>query len=138
MSDLKPSNTREALIAEMLGDIHVSIEKFEQVLSALKEVDNTLGANTKALTDAIQKYQEQINEMAARLRVETAAMLTKTTEHAAAVLVGQQTSVLQQAATLAIRKAIKENLSAMLIKYMAITSIITTCVISAVIAIVIN
>ena len=62
-------------------------------------------------------------------------MLTKTTEHAATALVGQQTAVLQDAATNAVRKAIQDGLGSRLRKYFAI-AVIASGIISGAIVVV--
>ena len=135
MSDSKPSNTRETLIAELLGDVQVAIGQLERAIVAGQKLDGTLERNTNSLTTATEKYRQQVDDMAARLRVETAAMLTKTTEHAATALVGKQTAVLQDAATNAVRKAIQDGLGSRLRKYFAI-AVIASGIISGAIVVV--
>ena len=134
MSDKPPSTTREALIAEMLGDLQVAIGRLEEAIAAGNRLDNTLGVSTQALTTATENYRVQINDMVARLRVETSAMLTKTTEHAANALVGKQTVVLQEAATNAVRKAIQDGLGRRVRKYFVI-AVLVSGALSAVIVI---
>ena len=135
MSDKPPSNTREALIAELLGDVQLAIDKADNAIAAAGALDKTLGASTAALNSAIENYRAQVNDMMARLRVETATMLTKTTEHAANALVGKQTVVLQEAATNAVRQAIADGIGRRAGLYLAIGSL-GSALISATIVIV--
>ena len=135
MSDKPPSNTREALIAELLGDVQLAIDKADNAIAAAGALDKTLGASTAALNSAIENYRAQVNDMMARLRVETATMLTKTTEHAANALVGKQTVVLQEAATNAVRQAIADGIGRRAGFYFAISSL-GSALISAAIVIV--
>ena len=135
MNEKAASTKREALIAELLGDVQVAIVQLEKAISAGQKLDGTLERNTISLTTATEKYRLQVDDMAARLRVETAAMLTKTTEHAATALVGKQTAVLQDAATNAVSKAIRDGLGSRLRKYFAI-AVIASGLLSAVIVIV--
>ena len=135
MSEKAASTKREALIAEMLGDVQVAIAQLERAIAAADRLDGTLSANTNALTAATEKYRLQVDDIAARLRVETAAMLTKATEHAANALVGKQTTVLQEAATKAVRKAIQDGLGSRLRKYFAI-AVVASGILSAAIVIV--
>ena len=135
MNEKAASTKREALIAELLGDVQVAIVQLEKAISAGQKLDSTLERNTISLTTATEKYRLQVDDMAARLRVETAAMLTKTTEHAATALVGKQTAVLQDAATNAVSKAIRDGLGSRLRKYFAI-AVIASGLLSAVIVIV--
>lgn len=135
MSDAKPSTTRDALIAELLGDLQGAIGKLEQAIEAGNRLDKALGGSTNALTAATEKYRLLIDDMAARLRVETAAMLKTATEHAANALVGQQTAVLQQAATGAVSKAIQDGLGSRLRKYF-VMGVLVSGVLSAALVIV--
>ena len=129
-----PSTAREAMIAEILGDLEVAIDRLEEAIAAGNRLDKTLGVSTQALTTAGENYRVQINDMVARLRVETSAMLIKTTEHAANALVGKQTLVLQAAATNAVRKAIQDGLGRRLRKYFVI-AVLLSGVLSAAIVI---
>ena len=134
MNENAASTKREALIAELLGDVQVAIGQLERAIVTGQKLDGTLERNTTALTTATEKYRLQVDDMAARLRVETAAMLTRTTEHAAAALVGKQTLVLQEAATNAVRKAIQDGLGRRLRQYFVI-AVLVSGALSAVIVI---
>lgn len=101
----QPSTAREALLAELLGDVHRLIERVESA-------DKSARATAEALTEATTQYRGQVDEMTARLRAETASIITQTTDHAAKALVGQQAATLQKAAAIAMEK----TLSAQLIK----------------------
>lgn len=95
----KPNNAKEALLAELLGDVQVVLERLEQA-------DQSAKATALSITEATMQYHSQIDDMVARLRVETASIVLKTTEHAAKSLVGQQQATLQTAATQAVKNAI--------------------------------
>lgn len=95
----QPSTVREALLAELLGDIQVALTRLDQV-------DQSARATADAINRANELYRQQINAMVEKLRTETASIVLKTTEHAANSLVGQQQATLQTAATRAIQKAL--------------------------------
>jgi hypothetical protein len=95
----KPSNAKEALLAELLGDVQALLVRLEQADQSAKET-------ASAVTDATAQYRAQVDELVSKLRAETAAIVLKTTEHAAQSLVGQQQATLQKAATLAMQQAI--------------------------------
>jgi hypothetical protein len=95
----KPSNAREALLAELLGDVQTLLVRLEQA-------DQSAKATADAVTDATAQYRGQVDQLVSKLRAETAAIVLKTTEHAARSLVGQQQATLQKAATLAMQQAI--------------------------------
>lgn len=99
----KPSNAKEALLAELLGDVQV-------LLGRLEQADQSAKATASAVTEATAKYREQVDELVTRLRTETASIVLKTTEHAAQSLVGQQQATLQKAATQAMQQAINTQM----------------------------
>jgi len=98
----KPSNAREALLAELLGDV-------QALLARLEQADQSAKATAAAVTDATAQYRGQVDELVNRLRTETASIVLKTTEHAAQSLVGQQQATLQKAATQAMQQALSEQ-----------------------------
>lgn len=99
----KPSNAREALLAEMLGDVHT-------LLARLEQADQSAKATATAVTDATAQYRKQVDDLVSMLRSETASIVLKTTEHAAQSLVGQQQATLQKAAMHAMQHAISAHL----------------------------
>lgn len=103
MSDRAPSTAREALIAELLGDVQVLLVRLEQA-------DTSTQATTAALNDATAQYRGQVDGMVARLRAETANVIMQATQQASRTLVDQQTETLQKAATAAIQKALTVEL----------------------------
>lgn len=97
----KPSNAREALLAELLGDV-------QTLLARLEQADQSARATAAAVTHATAQYRGQVDELVSKLRAETASIVLKTTEHAAQSLVGQQQATLQKAATQAMQQALSE------------------------------
>ena len=100
-----PSNTREALIAELLGDMSAVLDRSTAVLQGIKEAEASTLVTTEALREATQNYRSQVDEQVTRLRAETSNMIAKATDAAAQAVVGQQTAVLERAANVAIQKA---------------------------------
>lgn len=98
----KPSNAREALLAELLGDV-------QELLARLEQADQSAKATATAVTDATAQYRDQVDALVQKLRAETASIVLKTTEHAAQSLVGQQQATLQKAATQAMQQALSEQ-----------------------------
>lgn len=96
----RPSSTaKEALIAELLGDVQI-------LLGRLEQADTSTKATTAALNAATAQYQGQVDGMVTKLRAETANVIMQATEQAAKTMVGQQTETLQRAATAAMQKAL--------------------------------
>jgi len=96
---VKSSNAKEALLAELLGDVQTLLTRLEQADQSAKET-------ACAVTEATAQYRDQVDELVKTLRSETSSIVLKTTEHAAQSLVGQQQATLQKAATQAMQQAI--------------------------------
>jgi F0F1-type ATP synthase membrane subunit b/b' len=104
------TNAREALVAELLGDVQTLLDRFEQVGTQLAKADANAQATAAALNAATAQYRAQVDEMVARLRAETSSIITHTTQHAAETLVNQQSAMLQQAAINAMQHAFATEL----------------------------
>lgn len=100
------STTREALLAELLGDVKLALDRVDVLRKELNTVDASVRATADALTEATCVYRAQVDDSVARLRVEMSAVIVNATEHAAKTLVSQQTTTLQQAARLALKQAL--------------------------------
>lgn len=100
------STTREALLAELLGDVNLALDRIDDLRRELNAVDASARATADALTEATKVYRAQVDDSVSRLRLEMSAVIVKATEHAAKTLVGQQTATLQQAARLALKQAL--------------------------------
>lgn len=98
----KPGTAREALLAELLGDVQILLGRLELADKSAKET-------AIAVTQATAQYRSQVDELVGKLRTETASIILKTTEHAAQSLVGQQQETLQKAASLAMQSALTEQ-----------------------------
>ena len=99
MNPRPPSTAKEALIAELLGDVQVMLGRLEQA-------DVSTQATAAALTEATAQYRGQVDGMVSKLRAETANVIMQATEQAAKTMVGQQAETLQKAATVALQKAL--------------------------------
>lgn len=99
MSPQTPSTAKEALIAELLGDVQI-------ILARLEQADINTKATTNALNEATARYQDNVDSMVVKLRSETANVIMQATDQAAKTMVGKQTETLQEAATAAMQKAL--------------------------------
>ena len=98
----KPGTAREALLAELLGDVQILLGRLELADKSAKET-------AIAVTQATAQYRNQVDELVGKLRTETASIILKTTKHAAQSLVGQQQETLQKAASQAMQSAFTEQ-----------------------------
>jgi DNA-binding ferritin-like protein len=132
-----PRSTREALMAELFGDVDKLLKRCEAIPDQVAQAADRITASTQALDGAGEQYRARINEIAERMRVETSTMLVKVTNQAATTLVQKQSAFLQEAATIAIRNAIAKELGATLRKYsvLLVCTIIASSLLSAVIVV---
>jgi hypothetical protein len=132
-----PRTTREALMAVLFGEVDNLFRRCEAIPDQVAQAAERITASTQALDVAGEQYRARINEIAERMRAETATMLVKVTDQAATTLVQKQTAFLQEAATIAIRNAIDKELGAKLRKYfvLLIVAIIASSLLSAVIVV---
>jgi len=56
------STIKEALIAELLSDLHVAIQKTEEAINSASEVEEKISGATKALIVAAERYKTVINQ----------------------------------------------------------------------------
>ena len=104
----QPHTAREALLAELLGDVHVLLERVASLQGDLSKAETGAKQTVAALVNANDQYRQQVDNLMARLRVEFAGLLTTATTHA----VGQQATALQQAAVVAMRQAVSADIAA--------------------------
>ena len=112
-----PRSTREALLAELFGDVDQLLNRCEAIPVQVAQAAERITASTQALDGAGEAYRARINEIAERMRGETSAMLVRVTDQAATTLVQKQTAFLQEAATIAIRNALERELEVRLRRY---------------------
>lgn len=101
-----PATAREALLAELLGDVQHVAQRVEMLLDRLSAADTDATNTAAALKQASAEYRHQVDDMLARLRVEFAQLLATAAQHAVGQLAERQTTALQQGAVAAVRQAL--------------------------------
>lgn len=106
MSSSPTSTTaREALLAELIGDVQKLWEK-------LDAASGSATATADALQKATQAHEAQIDATLDRVRLEFGRLILQTTEKAAEALVAPQTNALQAAAVRAMSLALTSSVRA--------------------------
>lgn len=125
-------------MAELFGDVDKLLNRCEAIPAQVSQAAERITASTQALDGAGEAYRARINEIAERMRAETATMLVRVTDQAATTLVQKQTAFLQEAATVAIRHALDRELGARLRQYYSrlIIAIVACSLLGAVIVVV--
>ena len=124
-------------MAELFGDVDQLLHRCEAIPAQVAAAAERITTSTQALDGAGEQYRARINEIAERMRGETAAMLVRVTDQAATTLVQKQTAFLQEAATVAIRNAMDRELGTKLRQYHVrlLGTIVACSILSAVIVV---
>lgn len=124
-------------MVELFGDVDQLLQRCEAIPAQVAQATDRITASTQALDGAGEQYRARINEIAERMRTETAAMLVRVTDQAATTLVQKQTTFLQEAATIAIRNALDRELGVRLRQYyLRLVGAIVVCSLLSVIIVV--
>lgn len=104
----QPHTAREALLAELLGDVQVLLERVASLQGDMGRAEAGAKHTVAALVEANEQYRRQVDDLMARLRVEFSGLLTTATAHA----VGLQAQAMQDSAVLAVRQAVSADSAA--------------------------
>lgn len=106
MNGMPPGSTaREALLAELIGDVQKLWEKLDAASASAT-------ATADALQKATQAHEAQIDATLDKVRAEFSRLIVQATEKAAEALVAPQTSALQAAAVKAMSQALTQSVRA--------------------------
>jgi septal ring-binding cell division protein DamX len=98
MSNTNPATKREALLAELIGDMHGLLSRADSIIKEVEKLDTSIKNSTSALAAATVQHREAIDVTVSTIKKETSNLLISATDQAAKAVVGQQTNVLEQAA----------------------------------------
>jgi len=106
MTGMPPGSTaREALLAELIGDVQKLWEKLDAASASAT-------ATADALQKATQAHEAQIDTTLDKVRAEFSRLIVQATEKAAEALVAPQTNALQAAAVKAMTQALTQSVRA--------------------------
>ena len=98
-----PRTTREALIAEMLGDLDTLLARVEALPVAVGAAEERLGATVAALHDAGDKYRLAVTAFNEQAKADLTEYLDRKTAQVAAKTIDEQRAALQEVARAAFR-----------------------------------
>lgn len=101
----EPRTTREALIAEILGDLDGLLARAEQLPRTIADAETRIARTVTALDDAGTRFRDAAAASSEQTRNELVDFLHRTSKEAASVAVGEQRAALHEAARLALRTA---------------------------------
>lgn len=85
----EPTTSREALVAELVGDQRLVIERIDGLLDHMDRTEVSYQATAANMNQAGMAYRAGVDDMLARVRAEFASLLTKITDHAASTVLTQ-------------------------------------------------
>lgn len=107
-----PRTTREALIAELLGDVDGLIARVEALPALITAAEETLSGTVTVLDNAGDNYRLAVTAFTEQAKTDLAEYLDLKTSQAglvAAKTVEEQRSALQEAASLAFRSQVSDR-----------------------------
>jgi hypothetical protein len=104
-----PRTTREALIAELLGDVDALLARVEQLPHAVREAEATLRGTVTALEDAGDKYRMAVTAFNEQAKAELTQHLDRKAAEVTSKTVDEQRAALQSAARSAFASVASEN-----------------------------
>lgn len=109
MAEGKPTTAREALLAELLGDVQALLHKADAVGASVREAAELAQNAASALQSESARHRDGVDDMLKRTRVEFAAVLTTTMDASVSALASKQSKALEAAAVRAIAAAIDKE-----------------------------
>lgn len=104
-----PNTAREALIAEMLGDLDSIIQRAERLPAMVDAAEGKLTATAKALESAGDKYRLAVTAFNEEAKAELSEYLDRKTTQAVAKTLEENKAAMQDAARLAFRSEASEK-----------------------------
>lgn len=104
-----PNTAREALIAEMLGDLDSIIQRAERLPDIVDAAEGKLTASAKALESAGDKYRLMATAFTEEAKAELSEYLDRKTTQAVAKTTEEIKAAMQEAARLAFRSEASEK-----------------------------
>lgn len=104
-----PNTAREALIAEMLGDLDSIIQRAERLPDIVDAAEGKLTASAKALENAGDKYRLAVTAFNEEAKAELSEYLDRKTTQAVAKTLEESKAAMQDAARLAFRSEASEK-----------------------------
>ena len=98
-----PRTSREALIAEMLGDLDTLLARVEALPAAVGAAEEKLGATVAALHDAGDRYRLAVTAFNEQAKADLTEYLDLKTVQVAAKTIDEQRAALQEVARAAFR-----------------------------------
>jgi hypothetical protein len=98
-----PRTTREALIAEMLGDLDLLLARVEALPALIATAEERLTSTVTALDNAGDKYRMAITAFTEQAKTELAEYLDRKTIEVSSKTVEEQRAAIQEAARVAFR-----------------------------------
>jgi hypothetical protein len=108
-----PRTTREALVAEILGDVDVLLARVERVTEEIRAAERQVGATAATLNEAGDKYRLAITAFTDQAKTELTQFLQRKAGEVASKTVDEQRSAIQEAARHAFKSEASDKATAL-------------------------
>lgn len=104
-----PQTTREALVAEMLGDLDSLLSRVEQLLVALSHSEKKTISTIKALDDAGDKYRIAVDTFNQQAKADLSEFIHEKAIDTASKTIEEQRAALQEIARSTLQSVVKDT-----------------------------
>ena len=104
-----PQTSREALVAEMLGDLDGLLSRVEQLLVALNHSEKKTISTIKALDDAGDKYRDAVAAFNQQAKADLSEFMQEKAIDTALKTIEEQRAALQEIARTALQSVVKDS-----------------------------
>jgi hypothetical protein len=108
-----PRTTREALVAEILGDVDMLLARAEQVTKDIQSAEKQVAVTTATLNEAGDRYRLAITAFTDQARTELTEFLQRKAGEVASKTVDEQRSAIQEAARHAFKSEASDKATAL-------------------------
>lgn len=107
--DSKPKTSREALFAELFGDVDKLLLRVEALPNTISESESKIKATIEILETSSDKYRTAITEFTNQAKIELSDYLDRKTSEVTSKTTEEQRAAIQEAARLAFRSEASES-----------------------------
>ena len=108
-----PRTTREALVAEIIGDVDLLLARVERVTDEIRAAERQVGATAATLNEAGDKYRLAITAFTDQAKTELTQFLQRKAGEVASKTVEEQRSAIQEAARHAFKSEASDKATAL-------------------------
>lgn len=106
----RPTTAREALVAELIGDVATLLERMESLRPAVDEATQALVDAAERVAGSVGPFQTQVAGVAKRAQVQAVEHIALRTQQLARAMIVEQSAAMNQAAQSIVREQVGPTL----------------------------